>query len=899
MLPDYLLRKLTGELEIVSGTEPFTVTPAAGDGDYDVFRLDNSAPVSVTGGDLTIPVLSGISAGVTGDSATLSWATNEGEGDAFWVCTTSATQPSPVQIAAGQDHTGGPGDAAGSQPVTTPGPQPDQAISGVPDGDYHFHLFQRDVAGNESAIASVPFTIDAVDTEAPVLSGVSASLAGSTATLRWSTNEAGGTTYWVCTTAATVPSATQIIAGQDHGGAAATASGAQVVSAAGPQPDQVVAGLATGPTYFFHLLHRDDNANTSGISTTGGVTVSAASAVINIVNRSALRIAPEALFFEVDVSGFLAQAPGGGTIYDPQYHNLHFKWTFDDPYLFAAPENMVPEHLDANVAYGKIASHTFRAAGTYTVTCEVTEPDSDRAATAVLDVVVDPLGSTFGNAATLFVDPDGSFDNAPTGARTYTDLRTALEAAVGAGPANPRRVMLNRGKTFPVSGQIWPLACPSLHVVAGPGTNPDPVIAWTPDAVGQSFLLLQNVDDRTDGNPAKSIVFQNVEVVADADPATATYTTATYLFNFGAYPPSHFLMDGCTVRNFTLGVFERGYNNGGNVQGALCQKTFNDCTISNWIASWCFELSQTYTVHTGCKIANTPDAVADIDGTANSVIAPYRGERNEHVIFDACDFFSSTGWSGTPSGTYKAIQPAVRFNTGANPGAKLNMQRCAAEAGFECLTLKQSNGENSVAINALVDKCTFLGNFMLWWFIDISYGGATFRNNLFIRPNTPQPAGNDPYFVTRLEFLGSDAQAFNAPVRFYNNTLVNLLETGNYTYSAGPLPWFNDAGLFATATATHNLEYQPGIPTPVTGDMPLDLTPIWTPRYDGYLGSTVSPKNLAVATPPASVATYAPLAGSAALGAAGDDTSAHDLAFDDFYGDPRPQYRSRGAFEMP
>ena len=60
----------------------------------------------MTGRDMTVLVLSGVIAGVAGDSATLSWATNEGEGD-----------------------------ASGSQPVTPSGPKPDQAISGVPDGD--------------------------------------------------------------------------------------------------------------------------------------------------------------------------------------------------------------------------------------------------------------------------------------------------------------------------------------------------------------------------------------------------------------------------------------------------------------------------------------------------------------------------------------------------------------------------------------------------------------------------------------------------------------------------------------------------------------------------------------------------------------------------------------------
>jgi len=47
MAKDYLLRKTTGELEVVTGTEPFTITPLAGPGTYDVFRLDNGGQITL------------------------------------------------------------------------------------------------------------------------------------------------------------------------------------------------------------------------------------------------------------------------------------------------------------------------------------------------------------------------------------------------------------------------------------------------------------------------------------------------------------------------------------------------------------------------------------------------------------------------------------------------------------------------------------------------------------------------------------------------------------------------------------------------------------------------------------------------------------------------------------
>ena len=48
-MPDYLLKKSTGEIELVSGSEPFTVTPSFGDGDYEVFCLENGTAITVGG----------------------------------------------------------------------------------------------------------------------------------------------------------------------------------------------------------------------------------------------------------------------------------------------------------------------------------------------------------------------------------------------------------------------------------------------------------------------------------------------------------------------------------------------------------------------------------------------------------------------------------------------------------------------------------------------------------------------------------------------------------------------------------------------------------------------------------------------------------------------------------
>jgi len=285
-MPDFLLRKDTGELEIVAGNEPFTVTPAAGGGTYDVYRLDNGGTVTLAGSDTQAPEMSNLTITVTEDEAVLAWSTNEASGSAYWVCTTQVDVPSAAQIIAGQDHTGAMAEASGVQAVTTTGlqtmeaslsgttatmtlssdeangalywvlsdnpqtPDAGQLIAGLGfDGSTPIASDSQPVTQTDAQPAIVvsgltPDTTyyfhvmhrDAVgndsatdsvtflvtDAQAPVLSGVGVALSGSTATLNWSSNEGDGTGYWVCSTSATVPAEAQIIAGNDHTGAPAS-----------------------------------------------------------------------------------------------------------------------------------------------------------------------------------------------------------------------------------------------------------------------------------------------------------------------------------------------------------------------------------------------------------------------------------------------------------------------------------------------------------------------------------------------------------------------------------------------------------------------------------------------------------------------------------------------------
>jgi hypothetical protein len=75
-------------------------------------------------------------------------------------------------------------------------------------------------------------------------------------TLGFTTDTANGTAYYVVySTAATAPSAAQVLAGTDGDDVAATASGSKSVTATGAQTFTAITGLNPGTTYAYSIVH--------------------------------------------------------------------------------------------------------------------------------------------------------------------------------------------------------------------------------------------------------------------------------------------------------------------------------------------------------------------------------------------------------------------------------------------------------------------------------------------------------------------------------------------------------------------------------------------------------------------------------------------------------------------
>ncbi|CDN87328.1 hypothetical protein BN948_01748 [Hydrogenophaga intermedia] len=230
-----------------------TVTMPAGDyAAMAVLPLKDKGGVS----DTTPPTLTSPTGTKTGSStATGTVSTNEANGTAYAVVTTSATAPTAAQVRAGQDHTGAAAAWAGNQAVGSTGVKTFNATGLAGSTTFRYHFHQRDAANNDSAVVtSAAFTTDApADTTPPTLSSPTGAATGTTtASGSVSTNEANGTLYRVTTTNATESAAT-VKAGASQ---AVTTTGVQNMGAT---------GLTPGTTYRHHYLHRDAAGNDSAV----------------------------------------------------------------------------------------------------------------------------------------------------------------------------------------------------------------------------------------------------------------------------------------------------------------------------------------------------------------------------------------------------------------------------------------------------------------------------------------------------------------------------------------------------------------------------------------------------------------------------------------------------------
>jgi len=623
------------------------------------------------------------------------------------------------------------------------------------------------------------------------------------------------------------------------------------------------------------------------------VTGNAVAAEIVITRRSALGVAPEAFVFEItDFVGFDTTGPGAGEVYDPRHHELEYYWTFGDTYDFVAPVNALAEHKGSGVSYGPMVSHTYRAAGTYQPTCVIVEPATGKTCTARLSSTTMTVGNPdtlFSGTNTVFMSPSGSFGNAPAGASTITsgNVNATLEAQILGSDTTPKRLMLNRGENYTFSGQRLgdqtARRVPSLHIVAGPSGAAKPAIKATG---GFGW-----VDSQTTGNGTdKDFVLQNLVWQGPWDGTTATGAIADFV-NINDYSPNLTLIDGSEISGAHQGIYANGTT---TIDHRVI--VLNDTKITDWGLYGVAANNLTAIVVTGCHIGHNPDGWGK--GPSGMMLAPIRYYGTGQMIMSNSDLFSNSG-STSISGGYGGFQGCIRFNVNGVEGTKGNIQTTTMEGGFRVFeALLPGDVTTSSTMNLLFERNYLLGSWQTSQFIATSATGMTIRNNTFCRPNAAQLAGvNNPGPVLGMDDARADTLCLASEINMYNNTLVNLMEPESYNSGEPDYRWtggIGGSGEFTNVTVNNNVQHSPNLTTPKNADAPFVMTDQFTPRNDGYR-TDASTKDTSCATPTTgSTPLMRPDTGSAAIG----DALNGPVAYYDFSGNQRPQYPSRGAFEM-
>lgn len=609
-----------------------------------------------------------------------------------------------------------------------------------------------------------------------------------------------------------------------------------------------------------------------------GVTSQAGDHTADLVaRRGELKVAPEGINFEVVLDGFDNPGPVDAVnTYDPRFHNIYYFWDFGDPgSVFTAPQNIPGVHTDANKAYGPIASHTFSAPGTYTVTCLVIEPSSGKTRLASLEVTVGDADELFAGDQTIFVSTDPTFARAPAGARTVADGLAALqlqETLQNQDGTKMYRTMFDRDVDHVVDdigGQLRS-AFKNLWWCSAPGAGLPARITCSSSS-DKGFIQ----DSTSNNAPGKrtDFTFHDLRLEGYFDTRLETmggpYAAVTpggdvFLSIRGGSYGTYHIFHNVTATGFNSLFTSLAPHS--SVDPDTVNVVFNNTTVTNWSNFAVFEASQGFSAYTGVALIHDTQSVSGNNKGINAVEhGPVRIQLAGKCAVDASDMFSRAGWFQNAR-LIHTPQPCFRWNQAGDPRGKLNMQRSAMEGGSVPLALSRQDANQPGAINnMLVDKTTLLGGVFTGTLVVTEHSGLTIRNCLAVhtgnRTNAEGAFGLNAF--VELKTVETDADYLATPARIYSNTFVNLLNDaddldGNATTNIVRLQ--SDVGSnYTNVTEQNNVLHQPNLGTPDTTYAPLSTAQLFTPRYADYRDWTYPSdrKTLAADVPNGATVTFA------------------------------------------
>ena len=190
--------------------------------------------------------------------------------------------------------------------------------------------------------------------------------------------------------------------------------------------------------------------------------------------------APSVIWFEATDHADLAAFEESGAEYDGPAQEYTHIWTVrGEPFApFSAPENMVPEWQNRNIAYGRKVAMSFPTTGSFTIDLWVIDR-LGKTAVAETTITVQDGDAVYPNAQTICFSNDAgeTWSDEKSGCQRSTSIAD-LVSRIGAASL-PTRVLLKRNQTIEdLSFGLF--ANDGLELIDAWGAGEKPI--WTPPA---------------------------------------------------------------------------------------------------------------------------------------------------------------------------------------------------------------------------------------------------------------------------------------------------------------------------------------------------------------------------------------------------------------------------------
>ncbi|MEM9844089.1 MAG: hypothetical protein AAF965_04765, partial [Pseudomonadota bacterium] len=505
----------------------------------------------------------------------------------------------------------------------------------------------------------------------------------------------------------------------------------------------------------------------NGISRSGDIpawNVTAGGMVSIEVDAPTNPVAPTNIWLRaVGHSGLAAPLYNVGS-YDATHHELFHVWTINGQPLsaFQAPENMVSQWKNPNLAYGREVAFCLPQGGDYVIDLWVVDRNGVTASASTSTVSVIASDDAFPGISTKVVALDGDFTDAPPGAQQYTSFADMY--ATLSGSTAETRVLFKRGETY--TGDEIKLLNSSRYVgqLGAWGTGPRPIIDQTNISMKGSF-------------PAQDqISFWGLEFKQGYDPTTerGRGNVNGMIDLLQLIPLDLFVtMYDLKLEGSNTGLtFGRGSGAGTADNGRFMVA---DCIIDGFrnYAVYSQSLDESKMALVGNRLTQKVDALnggPKGNGFGN-IHGPIRLAELQRVYISQNDIFSRTGWTGLD-------QPCLRLFVNKAPGDEVGtIERNVMEGGYQVLNLLVADGSVATPYNVLIERNLLIASPMtVEAFIAGWRGGVTVRGNyLYVPPSQLFPSNSGSDFIAFSDNAagGSSADNRDHPIQIYNNTMYS------------------------------------------------------------------------------------------------------------------------------